>query len=150
MVAMVEPSGSEAPEPSGWALVRMLAREFVHEMRRPVPLSVRYLRCDGCGQVTPHRADQRLYSIRSQEREITAPPPEAVCDECGHAQLRTVGDEIPADVTVTCSGHRHRRIGSKRSRRACARDFAVPAAASSVVCPWCVTVQPGPGGPVNR
>jgi restriction system protein len=84
------------------------------------------------------------------EREVIAPQPEAVCDECRHAQPRTVGDEIPAEMTVTCVGRRHRQFGSKRSRRPCGREFKAPAAASSVLCPWCVTVQPGPGGPANR
>jgi DNA-directed RNA polymerase subunit RPC12/RpoP len=145
MVAMVEPSGVEEPEPTGWAFVRMVVREFVHDMRHPAPRTVRYLRCDGCGQVTPHSSDRRLYAIANAE--VTAPPPEAVCDECGHAQPRAVGDEIPADVTVTCVGRRHRRIGLNRSRHRCGREFAVPAAASSVLCPWCSTVQPGPRRP---
>ena len=74
-------------------------------MRHPTPLTVRYLRCDGCGPVTSHSSDQRLYTIRVAEREVTAPPPETVCDECGHAQPRVVGDEIPAIGTVTCVGH---------------------------------------------
>jgi hypothetical protein len=149
MVAMVERSGTDESEPTGWAFARMVMREFVHEMRHPAPLTVRYLRCDGCGQVTPHSSDRRLYTIRPAHREITAPPPEAVCDECGHVQPRTVGDEIPAEVTVTCAGRRHRRIGSKRSRSPCGREFAVPAAASSVLCPWCAAVQPGPRPAAN-
>jgi hypothetical protein len=76
-------------------------------------------------------------------------PPEAVCDQCGHVQPRVLGDEIPADVTVTCVGHRDRRIRAGRSRRACGREFAVPAAAPVVLCPWCAMVQPGPGEPAN-
>jgi hypothetical protein len=150
MVAMVEPSGTEQSEPTeGWALLRALVRDFIDERRNPQPFAVRYLRCDGCGHVTPHTCDQRLYTIHVAEREMTAPPPEAVCDECEHAQPRTVGDEIPAEVTVTCVGRRHRRFGFKRSRRRCGREFAVPAAASSVLCPWCVTTQPGPRPAAN-
>jgi hypothetical protein len=95
-------------------------------------------RSDGCGRVTPHSSNQRIYTLRVAEREVSAPP-EAVCDECRHAQPRTVGDEIPADVTVVCAGHPFRRFGSKRSRRTCGRGFAVPGAASSVLCPWCAT-----------
>lgn len=143
MVAMVEPSGPE-PEPTGWALFRTLVREFVDEWRHPTPYAVRYIRCDGCGQVTPHSSNRRVISIRMPIGEMTAPPPEAVCDDCEHAQPRTVGDEVPADVTVTCVGRRHRRIGIKRSRRRCGRTFEVLAAASSVLCPWCITAQPGP------
>jgi hypothetical protein len=59
-----------------------------------------------------------MYTIQVAEREVTASPPEAVCDECGHAQARTVGGEIPADVTVTCAGHPFRRIGAKRTAAA--------------------------------
>jgi hypothetical protein len=73
--------------------------------------------------------------MRVAECEVTAPPPEAVCDECGHAQPRAIGDEIPADVTVRCVGRRHRRIGFKRSRRRHGREFEVPAAASRGVVP---------------
>ncbi len=124
MMAMVEPSGTEQPEPTGWAFVRMVVREFVHDVRHPTPRTVRYLRCDGCGRVTVHSSDRRLYTIN--HAEVTAPPPEAVCDECGHAQPRTVGDEIPADVTVTCIGRQHRRIRAGRSRRPCGREFEVP------------------------
>jgi hypothetical protein len=76
-------------------------------------------------------------------REVTAPPPEAVCDECGHAQPRTVGDELPAEVTVTCVGRWSRWFCFKR-RRPCGRTFEVPAAAAVVLCPWCLTAQPGP------
>lgn len=143
MVAMVERPGTDEPEPTGWAFVRMMVREFVHEVRHPLP--VRYLRCDGCGKVTPHSGNLHVGTIKVAEREVTAPPPEAVCDECRHAQPRIVGDEIATDITVTCAGRRLRRIGFKRSRRRCARDFAVPATASSVLCPWCFTAQRGPG-----
>lgn len=139
----------DEPLPTGWAFIRMMVREFVRDVRYPTPLTVRYIRCDGCGQVTTHTSDQHSISITMPEREMTAAPPEPVCDECGHAQPRTVGDEVPAEVTVTCVGRRHRRIGLKRSRRPCGRVFEVPAAASSVLCPWCATVQPGPGEPAN-
>lgn len=148
MVAMVEPSGTEQREPTGWAFVRMMVREFVHEWRHPTPFPVRYLRCDdGCGRVTPHSSIQRIYTLRVAEREVAAPPAEAVCDECRHAQPRTVGDEITADVTVTCTGHPFRRFGSKRSRRTCGQQFAVPGTASSVLCPWRATSQPNPAPP---
>lgn len=133
MVAMVEPFGTEQGEPTGWAFARMLVREFVHDVHHPTPLTVRYLRCDGCGEVTPHA---RQVSIGSHGIL------ETVCDLCEYAQPRAVGDEIPADVTVTCIGRRRRRIGFKRSRRRCGRVFDVPAAASRVLCPWCSTVQP--------
>jgi hypothetical protein len=130
---MVEPSGTEAPEPTGWTLLRTTVRELVFEMRHPTPLTVRYLRCDGCGQITPHA---RLISIGSPGI------PEAVCGLCGFRQPRTVGDEITADTIVTCVGRRHRRIGFKRSRRQRGRPFDVPAAAPTVLCPCCSTVQP--------
>ena len=78
MVAVVEPSGTEAPEPTGWALLRTTVRELVFEMRHPTPLAVWYLRCDACGEVTPHA---RLVSIGSHGI------PEAMCDLCDHRQL---------------------------------------------------------------
>jgi hypothetical protein len=146
MLDMAQQHGSAQPEPTGWAFARMV-RESIHQLRHPAPLPVRYLHCDGCGNVTPHTRDRLLYTIRLPQRELTAPPPEAVCDECGHAQPRTVDDEIPADTTVTCIGHRHSTFGYGRSRRRCEQSFEVPAAASSVLCPWCVTVQPGPDAP---
>jgi hypothetical protein len=91
---------------AGWALVRTTVREFVHGMRHPTPLPVRYLRCDGCDNVTPHTRYRRLYAIQMPERELTAPPPEVICDECEYAQPRTVGDEISADTTVHGSPER--------------------------------------------
>jgi hypothetical protein len=142
MVAMVERSGASEPEPTGWALVRLTVRELLDEWRHPRPVPARYLRCDGCGEVTPHTRERQVMTM--QPGQVNAPPPEAVCDECGHAQPRMVGDEIPADATVTCVGYQHRRIRAGRSRRPCGRQFAVPAAAPSVLCPWCGTVQPGP------
>ncbi|GAA4737115.1 hypothetical protein [Phytohabitans rumicis] len=145
---MVQQSGSDEPEPAGLAFVRMMVREFVRDVRYPTALTVRYLRCDGCGQVTTHSTDQRSISIMP-ERELTAAPPEAVCDECGHAQPRMVGDELPAEMTVTCVGRRYRRIRAGRSRRPCGQEFAVPATAPRVLCLWCSTVQPGPGEPAN-
>ncbi|WP_432839055.1 hypothetical protein [Dactylosporangium sp. CA-092794] len=141
---MAQRPDGEQPELTGWVLVRMVVREFVRDVRHPTPLTVRYLRCDGCGQVTAHSTDRRLYTIDMARRDITAPPPEAVCDACGHAQPRTVGDEVPVDVTVTCAGTRYRRFGSRRSRRPCGHQFAVPAAAPAVLCPWCATDQPNP------
>jgi hypothetical protein len=147
MMTMTEPSGTTQPEQTGWALVLAAVRELVRDMLYPTPRRVRYLRCDGCGQATAHSSNQGL--ITMDRAGITAPPPEAVCDECGHAQPRTVGDELRAEVTVVCVGRRRRRFGAKRSRRRCGQAFEVPAAASRVLCPWCSTVQPGPGRLAN-
>ncbi|MFD0744438.1 hypothetical protein ACFQ1L_23440 [Phytohabitans flavus] len=147
---MVVRSGIVEPEPAGWSSVRLALRELWHEMRHPTPRAVRYMGCDGCGQVTSHSSDQRLYTLRVAERGVTAPPPKAVCDECGHAQPRAMGDEILADVPVTCAGRRHRRIRAGRSRRRCGQVFAAPAAATVVACPWCSTVQPGPAAVPSR
>jgi hypothetical protein len=126
MVAMVERSDVDEPESTGLASVRMMVREFIRDVHHP-PRS----RCGTCGATDaarsrPHRTDQRSISITMPERELTAAPPEAVCDECGHAQPRTVGDELPAEVTVTCVGRLHRRIRAGRSRHPCGRQFVVP------------------------
>jgi hypothetical protein len=147
MVVMMDRSGTSEPEPTFWLSVRMVMRELIAQWRDPTPLTVRYLRCDGCGQVSVHMHNRRIFTVA--RGEVTAPPPEVVCDEWGHAQPRTVGDEIPADVTVTCIGRPYRRIRSGCSRRPCGREFGVPATASSVLCPWCAAVQPGPGEPAD-
>ncbi len=123
-------------------MLRNAVRELIHDWRHPAPLVVRYLRCDTCGEVTAHSSDRGVIGLTSAE--LTAPPPETVCDECGHAQPRTLGDEICADTTVSCAGRRFRRLGSKRSRRRCAREFVVPVAAPQVVCPWCATSHSNP------
>ena len=138
-------------EPSAWQQFReFLAelREFAVEIWReqradPQPLPVLYLVCDGCGQVTPRTSVQKSYSLT--ERGLAGGTPESVCDRCRHAQPRVVDDAVPADTTVICTGHRFRRIGIKRSRKPCGESFTVPAAATLVICPWCVTTQPGPG-----
>jgi hypothetical protein len=64
MVAMVEPSGSVEPGSTSWAYVPTMVREAVHEIRHPTPIPVRYLRCDGCGHVTPQSTNQRIYTSR--------------------------------------------------------------------------------------
>lgn len=130
-------------EPTGWRLARDLAVELWREMRSdPMPLPVCYLACDGCGQVTPRTRVQKSYSVT--ERGMVGGTPESVCESCEYAQLRVVDDEVPADTTIVCTGHPHRRFGTKRRRRPCARTFNVPARATLAICPWCVTTQPGP------
>jgi hypothetical protein len=139
MVGVVK--GSDAgEEPTGWALVRELVREFVDQRCPSRPVSVRYLRCDGCGRVTPHSRDTYFVAVRPGGG-LSATPREAVCDFCEYVQPRTVGDEVSMDATVTCVGRRYRWFGWGRSRRPCGRTFAVPVAASRVQCPWCATVQ---------
>ena len=131
-------------EPTGWRLARELAIAFWREMRAgPQPLPVLYIACDGCGQVTPHNRVQKIMSIR--DGVFTGSPPETVCEACDHAQPRAVDDEVPADTTVVCTGRRFRRFGFKRQRKPCGESFTVPAVAALVICPWCVTAQPGPG-----
>ncbi len=131
-------------QPAGWRLARELAVDLWRELRAgPHPLPVLYLACDGCGQVTAHTRVQKVMSI--SDGTLTGSPPEAVCEACEHAQPRTVGDELPADTTVTCTGHRFRRLGFRRRRKGCGEAFVVPAAAVLVVCPWCVTRPAGPG-----
>ncbi len=46
---------------------------------------------------------------------------------------------------MTCTGHPFRRIGFKRSRKTCGKTIAFPHTATLVICPWCVTEQPGTG-----
>jgi hypothetical protein len=70
--------------------------------------------------------------------------PESVCAACQYAQPRVVDDEIPASTTIVCTGHPHRRSGTKRRRKPCARTIIVPSQANLVICPWCCTEQPGP------
>jgi hypothetical protein len=123
--------------------VWQLLRDLVAEQRRGrQPMPVTYLACDGCGNVTAHLVEQRIYSLAPDG--MTGTPSEAVCDVCDHAQPRVHGDQVPADTTVTCTGRRFRRIGLRRGRRRCAQPFTVPAAATQVVCPWCCWRQPGP------
>jgi hypothetical protein len=130
---MQPPESEHVIEPSGWAAFRPAAREIWHDARHVTPRALRYLACDGCGEVTQHSTDL-LDIVR-----------EAVCDECGHPQIRTMGDEAALDVTVMCGGRRMRRWRRGRSRGACGHLFAVPSAARVVPCPWCSTVQPNPG-----
>lgn len=128
-------------EPAGWRLARDLTVDLWRELRAgPQPLSVLYLACDGCGQVTAHTRVQKVMSISGGA--VIGSPPEAVCE---HAQPRTVGDELSADTMVICTGRRFRRFGLRRRRRACGEAFVVSAAAVLVVCPWCVTRQAVPG-----
>lgn len=135
-----------APTPGGWREFRQLLAEFWREMRSPPqPLPVLYLRCDGCGQVTPHTSVQKWYSLT--ERGIAGGTPESVCDGCHHPQPRVVDDQVPADTPIVCTGRRSRRLGSKPSRHPCARTFTAPAPATLALCPWCVTLQPGPSHP---
>lgn len=103
--------GSDAgDEPTGWALVRELVREFVDQRCRSGPGLVRYLRCDGCGWVTPHSHDRYFVTVLPSGG-LSATPRAAVCDFCEHVQPRTVGDEVPMDATVTCAGRRGRGFG---------------------------------------
>jgi hypothetical protein len=44
--------------------------------------------------------------------------------KCGHAQPRSVGDEVPADVSMTCVDRRYRRIGFERTQAAQAVQHA--------------------------
>jgi ribosomal protein S26 len=141
MVGMMEGSGTEQDDLTGWALIRELVRDFVDEWRHPRPSVVRYIRCDGCGEVTPHSSDTYIITLRTGE-DVSATPREVVCDFCEYVQPRMVDDELPADATVACVGRRYRRFGLKRSRRPCGRMFSAPGAASRVRCPWCGTVQP--------
>ncbi|MBC8989594.1 hypothetical protein ACIODS_16870 [Micromonospora chalcea] len=129
-------------ESAGWPLARELARDLWCELRAgPQPLPVLYLACDGCGQVTAHTRVQKVMSI--SDGTLTTSPPEAVCEACEHAQPRAIGDELPADTTVICTGHRFRRLGFRRRRTECGEAFAVPVAAVLVVCPWCVPGRSG-------
>jgi hypothetical protein len=133
-------------QPSGWALFWPTMRELWRDMRYPTPRPLRYLPCDGCGQVTQHSADQRELFVTGGV-DLTSTPPQTVCDDCGHCQLRTVDDEVPQDATVTCTGRRHRRFRAGRSRRPCGHGFAAPRTAPLVLCPWCSTRQPGTARP---
>jgi hypothetical protein len=136
-----------APARSEWREFLAALRELAREMRAdPQPLPVLYLRCDGCEQVTPRTSVRKHYIVTATATEtaLDGGTPESVCEVCDHGQIRVVGDEVPADTTIGCSGRRFRRFGIKRSRKPCGASFTVPAAAVLVVCPWCITTQPGP------
>ena len=129
---------------SEWREFLAALGELVREFRSdPQPLPVLYLRCDGCGQVTPRTGVRKHYSVTPTS--LNGGTPESVCAACDYGQVRVVGDEVPADTTIVCTGRRFRRIGTRRSRKPCGQSFAVPAAAALVLCPWCITTQPGPG-----
>jgi hypothetical protein len=131
-------------EPTGWRLVRDLVTEFWREMRAGAqPLPVLYLLCDGCGNVTPRTSVRKSFSVANGE--VSGGTPESVCAACDYAQPRVVDDEVPADTTIVCTGHQFRRFGFiRRRRRTCGENFAVSAMATLVICPWCMTEQPGP------
>jgi hypothetical protein len=51
---MVEPFGTEAPNPTGWAFRPDAGAGFVHDVRHPRLNTVRYLRYDDCREVAPY------------------------------------------------------------------------------------------------
>jgi hypothetical protein len=61
-------------------------------------------------------------------------PPEFTCPSCGRDGPLVQGELLAADTTVHC-----------RRRWICRYSWPVPAAMPRMVCPRCVTAQPGPG-----
>lgn len=138
-----------SPEPklTRWSLAKQTIAELWHEVRHPAPLPVFYIPCGDCGETTAHLTYRKTTSLRlSVDRvsDVITTPPEWICEDCGHAQPRFVNDAVDGDTPVTCVGRRQRRIRSGRSRHPCAQVFLVPAATRRVICPWCLTWQPGP------
>jgi hypothetical protein len=118
-------------------------REGLAENRRQAqePISILYVRCDGCGDVTAHMSTQRVGTITWTGSVVA--PPEVVCDICRHAQPRVRGDEVESDQELVCAAFRYQRWRGRRSRRhRCGRIFMAPHAARRPRCQWCLGVQP--------
>jgi hypothetical protein len=114
--------------------------------RRPQDVEpVTYIRCGGCGQVTPHTVFSRTGTFDVDDGAITdvvVTPPETVCDICGHAQPRAVDDEVPSDALVACCGTREHWSRTGPAGPPCGQSFAAPSTAEQVLCPYCQTMQP--------
>jgi len=106
---------------------------------------VGYVRCGGCSQVTPHTVVSRSGTFDVDDGAITdvvVTPPETVCDICGHAQPRSVDDEVEPDADVACCGTVEHWSRSGPAGRPCGETFRAPSAAEQVLCPFCQTMQP--------
>ena len=104
-----------------------------------------YVRCGGCGQVTPHTKVSRSGTFGVDDGAITdvvVTPPETVCDICDHAQPRSVDDEVEPDAEVACCGTREHWSRSGPAGPECGATFRVPSEAEQVLCPFCQTMQP--------
>jgi hypothetical protein len=104
-----------------------------------------YVRCDGCRQVTPHTVFSRSGTFDVDGDAITdvvVTPPETVCDTCGHAQPRSVDDEVAPDAEVACTGTVEHWSRTGPAGRPCGARFRAPSAAEQVLCPFCQTMQP--------
>jgi hypothetical protein len=135
---------------------------LVQEARTDGDIAIRYIRCDACGGPTPHHAEVQIFSATANDPTFIASPPEVVCGLCASLHPRVIDDEPPRDTVVTCSVRRPTRWPLSRlppTRRlperwlprgltgACGQRFSVPAGAALVLCPRCVTHQPGPAAP---
>jgi len=127
--------------PARWRSDRSRDRRRPCDDVPPVP----YLRCGGCGQVTPHTKVSRSGSFGVAEGAITdvvVTPPETVCDICGHAQPRSVDDEVASDAVVACTGTREHWSRTGPAGPPCGQSFRAPSTAEQVLCPYCQTMQP--------
>ena len=109
-------------------------------LKHPPPIL--YLGCEGCGQVTAHTSHREMHlPIESGSTAFRSGTPvlrESVCDVCGHAQPRVIGDQVESDTEV----RGRTRVGWLWfDWRSCRQTFRAPAAAPWPVCPWCLMVQ---------
>jgi hypothetical protein len=134
----------DAPAGSGTWTSRWRAER--PEPRRPEDegVPVTYIRCGGCGQVTPHTKFSRTGRFDLEGGEITdvvVTPPEVVCDICDHAQPRSLDDVVEPDALVECCGTREHWSRTGPAGPPCGATFAAPTEAEQVLCPRCQTMQ---------
>jgi hypothetical protein len=124
---------------SGWRRGRFLLKPAGPDQ---APAPILYLRCGGCGEVTAHSADREFFlPVPASLTRVLAGGAvlrETLCDVCGYAQPRVIGDQVESDTEIECQARRHWVWFSWRS---CRRVFLAPAASPWPVCPWCLTVQ---------
>jgi len=138
-----KPGPGPPPESSGSWTSRWRA-ERPPRLPEDEPVPVVYIRCGGCGQVTPHTKVSRSGRYEMAEGEITdvvVTPPETVCDICDHAQPRSVDDEVPSDAEVACCGTREHWSRTGPAGPPCDAVFRAPSVADQVLCPFCQTMQ---------
>jgi hypothetical protein len=140
-----EATGADGASGGSWTSRWRAARP---QPRRPgddaLP-PVTYIRCGGCGQVTPHTKISRSGRFDLDDGSITdvvVTPPEVVCDICDHGQPRSVDDVVEPDALVECCGTREHWSRTGPAGPPCGATFAAPTVAEQVLCPRCQTMQP--------
>jgi hypothetical protein len=148
--------GTPGPAGAGLPGRRLLAAlvALVQQARADGEIAVRYIQCDDCDGPTPHHTEIQIFSATPSDPVFVGAPPEVICAVCCSVHPRVVGDEPPRDTPVTCAARRRPglwlALGGLEGRLprvlsgACAHRFAVPAAASVIMCRRCASFQPGP------